>query len=401
MSGEMRTFGYLCPKCGKTVMAARSVFALEASNAEIECSCGDSALRADFDGERYRFYVPCGLCGETHTAVCPPERVLRGAAALGCALGELVFTSCGTEGDNWAISPAIELNRTKRTHIATTALEHSAVLEPMKKLQREGFEVTFLKPDAEGNIPPEMVKAAIRPDTILVSMMLVNNEVGTILPVRAAADAIKAANSPALLHTDAVQGFLKIPFTPKDLGADLVTICAHKVRGPKGIGALYIKKDLIPKIKPLMLGGGQESGLRPGTEATAQIAAFAAAVKDWDPGFPGRIRAVKDYAVDTLSAIEGVTLISPGDAPHILAVSLPSFSGQTVVEALGGQGICVSSGSACHRGKPSHVFEAMPLPQKVKYGAIRISFGPDSTRAEVDALAGLLRHICEKKTLLF
>ena len=323
------------------------------------------------------------------------------AAALGCEPGELFFTSCGTEGDNWAIAAAVELNRKKGNHIVTTAIEHDAVLQPMKKLKKEGFEVTFLKPDAEGSIAPEAVKAAIRPDTILVSMMLVNNEVGSILPVRAAADAIKAANSPALLHTDAVQAFLKLPFTPKDLGADLVTICAHKVRGPKGIGALYIRKDLIPRIKPLLLGGGQEGGLRPGTEPTAQIAAFAAAVNAWEPGTADRIRAVKDYAANTLSAIDGVTLISPGDAPHILAISLPDFSGQTVVEALGGQGVCLSSGSACHRGKPSHVFEAMPLPQKVKYGAIRVSFGPESTRDEVDALARLLSHICKNKTLLF
>lgn len=323
------------------------------------------------------------------------------AKALGCLPEELFFTSCGTEGDNWAISAAVEWNRKKGHHIVTTAMEHSAVLEPIKRLKKEGFEVTFLKPDAEGNIAPEVVKAAIRPDTILVSMMLVNNEVGTILPVRAAADAIKAANSPALLHTDAVQGFLKIPFSPKELGADLVTVCAHKIRGPKGIGALYIKKDLVSKIKPLLLGGGQEKGLRPGTEATAQAAAFAAAVNAWAPGFAEAIRSVKEYANHVLSSIPGVTLISRGDAPHILALSLPDFSGQSVVEALGSQGICVSSGSACHRGKPSHVFEAMPLPPKVKYGAVRVSFGPESTKEEVDRLAELVRHICEKKTLLF
>lgn len=323
------------------------------------------------------------------------------AGALGCLPEELFFTSCGTEGDNWAIRAAVELNRKKGNHIVTTAIEHSAVLEPMKELKKEGFEITFLKPDGEGNIPPEVVKAAIRPDTILVSMMLVNNEVGTILPVRAANHAIRTAGSPALLHTDAVQGFLKVPFSPKELGADLVSVCAHKIRGPKGIGALYIKKDLVSKLKPLLLGGGQERGLRPGTEATAQAAAFAAAVKAWEPGFAERIREIKDYAVHVLSAIPGVTLISRGDAPHILSISLPDFSGQSVVEALGSQGVCVSSGSACHRGKPSHVFESMPLPQKVKYGALRVSFGPESTRAEVDRLAELLGHICEKKTLLF
>ena len=323
------------------------------------------------------------------------------AKALGCEPAELVFTSCGTEGDNWAIRSAVELGRKKGNHIVTTAIEHDAVLQPIRALEKEGFEVTWLKPDAGGHIDPEAVRAAVRADTILVSMMLVNNEVGTRLPVEAAAQAIKEKGSSALLHTDAVQGFLKVPFTPKDLGADLVTICAHKIRGPKGIGALYIRKALLPKVKPLLLGGGQENGLRPGTEPTAQIAAFAAAVEVWGADFPDRIRAVKDYAAQALAAIPGVTLISAGDAPHILALSLPDFSGQTLVEALGGQGVCVSSGSACHRGKPSHVFEVMPLPQKVKYGAIRVSFGPESTTSEVDELARLVRHICEKKSLLF
>lgn len=323
------------------------------------------------------------------------------AGALGCLPEELFFTSCGTEGDNWAISAAVELNRRKGNHVVTTAIEHSAVLEPMKALQAKGFEVTFLKPDKTGHVDPQAVAEAVRPDTILVSMMLVNNEVGSLLPVRAAADAIRAAGSPALLHTDAVQGFLKVPFTPKELGADLVTICGHKVRAPKGIGGLYIKKELIPKVKPLLLGGGQERGLRPGTEPTAQIAAFAAAVAAWAPGTSEAIREVKDYAAKRLSAIGGVELIDKGDAPHILPISLPAFSGQSLVEALGSQGVYVSSGSACHRGKPSHVFAAMPLNPKVKLGALRVSFGPESTQEEADTLAGLLEHICKNKTLLF
>ena len=323
------------------------------------------------------------------------------ARALGCLPEELFFTSCGTEGDNWAISLAVELGKKKGKHIVTTAIEHDAVLQPMKALEKEGYEVTYLKPDGQGSIDPEQIRAAVRPDTILVSIMLVNNEVGSLLPVRAAADAIAQTGAPALLHTDAVQGFLKVPFTPVELGADLVTICGHKVRGPKGIGALYIKKSLISKVRPLLLGGGQENGLRPGTEATAQIAAFAAAVESWGDAAE-HIRAVRDYAARTLPAIEGVTLITGGAcAPHILALSLPDFSGQSVVEALGGQEVYISSGSACHRGKPSHVFQAMPLPQKVKFGAIRVSFGPESTTEEVDTLAGMLRHICEKKSLMF
>lgn len=322
------------------------------------------------------------------------------AGALGCLPEELFFTSCGTEGDNWAISAAVELNRRKGNHIVTTAIEHSAVLEPIKALQVKGFEVTWLKPDRAGRIDSQAVAEAVRPDTILVSMMLVNNEVGSILPVRAAADAIRAAGAPALLHVDAVQGFLKVPFTPKELGADFVTICGHKIRAPKGIGGLYIRKDLISRVKPLLLGGGQERGLRPGTEATPQIAAFAAAVEAWVPGTREHIREVKDYAADTLSAIGGVELISRGDAPHILALSMPAFSGESVVRALGEKGVYLSSGSACHRGRPSHVFEAMPLPPKLRFGALRVSFGPGSTREEVDTLAGLLADMTQRGSLL-
>lgn len=315
------------------------------------------------------------------------------AALLDCPAEGLHFTSCGTEGDNWAISAALQYNKRNGSHIVTTAIEHSAVLEPMKLLQNQGYEVTYLKPDKTGHISPKAVKEAIRPDTIFVSIMLVNNETGTILPVKAAAEAIKAAGSPALLHTDAVQGFLKVPFTPKELGADLVTICGHKVRAPKGIGGLYVRKELISKLKPLMVGGGQERGLRPGTEATAQIAAFAAAVQAWTPGTSEAIGAVKEYAADRLSAMEGVEIVSRGDAPHVLALSLPGYPSEPVVRALGDKGFCLSSGSACHRGKPSHVFAALGLPPKTLMGVLRVSFGPESTREEVDLLCAALEEI--------
>ena len=323
------------------------------------------------------------------------------AQALGCLPEELFFTSCGTESNNWAIRAALDLNRRVGKHIITTAIEHSAVLEPARLLAAQGFEVTYLKPDKTGRIDPADLAAALRPDTALVSMMLVNNELGTVLPVREAARAIREAGSAALLHVDAVQGFLKVPFTPKDLGCDFLSLSAHKIRAPKGIGALYIRRELHKKVQPLMLGGGQERGFRPGTEATAQIAAFAAAVAAWKPGTADAIRAVRDYAADTLAAIDGVQVITRGEAPHILPISLPDFSGQSLVEALGSQGVCISSGSACHRGKPSHVFAAMPLPPKVRLGAVRVSFGPDSTTAEVDELAALLARICKTKSLLF
>ena len=317
------------------------------------------------------------------------------ADTLGCAPEELFFTSCGTEGDNWAVRGAVRYNRHKGKHIVTTAIEHAAVLEPIRELEEQGYEVTRLRPDRTGHIDPEELSAALRPDTVLVSVMLVNNELGTIQPVKAAAEAIRRTQCPALLHTDAVQGFLKVPFTPQGLGADLVTISGHKVRAPKGIGALYIKKERISKWKPLLPGGGQEGGLRSGTEPTAQIAALAAACRAWGGEKAIRhIADVKEYALERLRAqVEGLRVISVGDAPHICAVSLPGYPSEMLVRDLSDRGICVSSGSACHRGKPSHVFAALGLSKQELMGVLRVSFGPDSTRRDAEALADALAEI--------
>ena len=310
------------------------------------------------------------------------------AAALGCAPEEIFFTSCGTEGDNWAIRGAVELGRRKGKHIITTAFEHAAVLEPCKALEREGYEVTWLRLDRTGHISIEDLTAALRPDTVLVSMMLVNNELGTIQPVAEAARAIRAAGSPALLHTDAVQAFLKIPFTPKALGVDLLTISGHKVRAPKGVGALYIRRGL--RFPPLMLGGGQEEGMRPGTEATAQTAAFAAACavgKAELNSYTIRMKELKEYALDSLlGAIPELKRVGEGEAPHILCLTLPGYKSEVLVRVLGDMGVCVSAGSACHRGRPSHVFAAMGLPKNEMDGAFRVSFSPDNTREDVDGL---------------
>ena len=321
------------------------------------------------------------------------------AAAVGCLPEELFFTSCGTEGDNWAVRAAVEHGRRKGRHIITTAIEHTAVLEPVRALAGEGCEVTYLRPDRYGHISVDDLAAALRPDTVLVSMMLVNNELGTLLPIREAAAAIRAAGSHALLHTDAVQAFLKVPFTPRDLGVDLLTISGHKVRAPKGIGALYIRKGL--KLKPLLLGGGQESGLRPGTEPTAQIAALAAACNAWLPhreAYTDRMVQVKNHFLDSFSAAlpQGV-MVSPGDAPHICAVSLPGYPSEMLVRELSDRGICVSSGSACHRGKPSHVFAATGRPKGELLGVLRVSFSPESTEEECDALVEALTEICSAR----
>ena len=205
---------------------------------------------------------------------------------------------------------------------------------------------------------------------------------------------LSARNPQTLLHTDAVQGFLKIPFAAKSLGADFITISAHKIGGPKGIGALYIGPR-VKNPKPLLPGGGQESGLRAGTEATAQIAGFAKAVELRQDNLPEKlahIAEIKAYAAEQLAAIPDLQIIGSGTAPHILAVSLAGWPSQNIVNDLGSQGICISAGSACHQGKPSHVVAALKLSKRVSGGTIRLSFGPETTRADIDACADALRR---------
>ncbi len=316
------------------------------------------------------------------------------AAALGCSGAELRFTSCGTEGDNWAIAAACWQNRHAGRHVVTTAVEHSAVLESCKWLERQGFTVTYITPDAAGEIPAERVLEAVRPDTALVSVMLVNNELGTVYPVAEIARGLRERSPKALLHTDAVQGFLKIPLEAKGLGADFITISAHKIGGPKGIGALYIGPR-VRNPKPLLAGGSQEGGLRAGTEATAQIAGFAKAVELRTADLPGaaaRMADVKAYAREALSAVPDLELIGTGGAPHILAASLRGWPSQNIVNDLGAQGICISAGSACHQGKPSHVVAALGLPKRTAAGVIRLSFGPETTREDIDACVQALRR---------
>ena len=315
------------------------------------------------------------------------------AGALGCKAEQLYFTSCGTESDNWAIQAALWQNRHRGKHIITTAVEHSAVLEPCKWLAQQGYEVTYLKPGRDGNITVEQVSAALREDTALVSMMLVNNETGCLFPVRETAALLREKGSPALLHCDAVQGFMKVDCDPEGWGVDMMSLSAHKLGGPKGIGALYIG-GRMRNPRPLLPGGGQERGLRSGTEATAQIAGFAKAVELRQERYEEKLAhmaALKEYGRAKLLDMGGVVPVGDGAAPHILAVSLVGYPSANIVTELGAQGICISAGSACHQGKASHVVSALGLDKKTAAGVIRISFSPDNTKEDVDALCAALK----------
>lgn len=332
---------------------------------------------------------------ETRTELAEHRRTVAGA--LGCQPEEVVFTSGGTEGDNWAVACAAGR---RGGHIITTAVEHAAVLEPVKTLGQRGFDVTVLPVDSKGHVRVEDFRAALREDTVLCSVMLVNNELGSIQPVAECAKAAKAFKQDIFFHCDAVQGFLKVPFTPGALGVDALSISGHKIGAPKGIGCLYLKKGT--KLPPLILGGGQENGLRSGTEPMPMIAAFAAAVAagvQAQKTETERLAALRDYAAQRLQAdLADLKLLSPGDAPHILAVTLPGYKSEVVVRFLSDLGVYISSGSACHKGKPSHVYAALGLPKPWLDGALRISFGHTSTQEDVDAL---VRGLQEAKAMLF
>ena len=316
------------------------------------------------------------------------------AAALGAEPDRVFFTSGGTEADNWAIFSTAKRYGKKNKHIITTTIEHHAILHCMKELEAQGYEVTYLQPDDQGRITLETLKAALRKDTFFVSIMMVNNEVGSVMPIAQMAKLTHKVCPDAIFHTDAVQGFLKVPFSAKTLGADLISISSHKVHGPKGAGALYI----APRLKsfPAYLhGGGQEGGFRSGTEGTPAIFSFAAACAAGAATMRDDIRREKellDYAAGQLSAMPGVVLNGAHEAPHILSVGIPGVPVQNSINILQDHGICVSAGSACARGHRSHVLDAMKTDPVVTDGSFRISLCRDTTKEELDTLLSVIRN---------
>lgn len=315
------------------------------------------------------------------------------AAALGAEPDRVFFTSGGTEADNWAVFGTVKRLGKRGRHIITTAVEHHAILHCMKDLEAQGFTVTYLPPDPDGRISLDALKAALRKDTILVSIMMVNNEVGSVMPISAMAKLTHKVCPDAIFHTDAVQGFLKVPFSAKTLGADLITVSSHKVHGPKGAGALYISPRL-KSFPPLMLGGGQESGLRSGTEGTPAIFGFAAACAAVAPTFredAAREKELLEGLRGKLEAVEGVEINGCHDAPHILSISIPGVPTQNSINILQDAGICVSAGSACARGHRSHVLTAMGLSPERIDGSFRISLCRDTTPQELEVLAEVVQ----------
>ena len=311
------------------------------------------------------------------------------ATALGVEQEEVFFTSGGTEGDNWAIRRGCYYGRHKGRHIITSAAEHDAVLQTMRDLETQGWSVTYLMPDKQGRIETEQVSEAVRDDTVFVSIMLVNNETGAISPIREIVKAVREKAPNALIHTDAVQAYLKIPLSLRTLGVDLATVSSHKIHGPKGVGALYIKKGL--RLTPMLTGGGQEKGMRPGTENVPAIAGFGAAT---DVGFKGfkefeaHMRDIRAYTLKLLrDRIEEVVEIGSGDAPQILNVSFPGYGSEVIMNVLDAAGISVAKSSACKKGARSHVLEAMRLPKNVVDSAIRVSFSRYSTHEEAEYFA--------------
>ncbi len=309
------------------------------------------------------------------------------AGKLMCDPSEIYFTSGGTEANNLAIFGAAAANRRKGKRIVTTSVEHPSIDEAVRQLEADGFEVVRLGVDRFGRINERELFSAVDRNTILVSVMLVNNEVGTVEPVEAARRAVTAARAPALIHCDAVQAFGKLPVKPSVLGVDLLTVSSHKIHGPKGVGALYIAKGV--KITPRTFGGSQEALFRPGTEPMPAIAGFGAAAK----ALPDvrreldRIRQLRDYMVMRLSAIDGVVINSSPDAlPYVTNISVIGLRSEPIINFLSARGIYVSGGSACSKGKKSRVLLQMGLSPELLDAPLRISFSRYTTAEQIDML---------------
>ncbi|MBR4868345.1 MAG: cysteine desulfurase [Clostridia bacterium] len=317
------------------------------------------------------------------------------AKALGAQKEEITFTSGGTESNNLAVLGGSMALRRSGNKIITTAVEHPSVLQAVKELENRGFEVVYLPVHKNGVISLADLEQAVDEKTVLISVMLVNNETGAIQPVEQIRQIVKAKKTPALIHTDCVQAFGKLPFTVSQLQVDLLTVSGHKIHAPKGVGALYIRKGV--RILPQTYGGGQENGLRSGTVATSQIAALGAAVTEMpDPKTAvEQATQLKDQLMSGISAIDGVQINSPENgSPFITNLSVPGIPSEVMIRALEAEGVYVSGGSACAKGARSHVLNAQGVSPKAIDSALRVSFSHHTTSTEIEQFLTAFQRAC-------
>jgi len=324
------------------------------------------------------------------------------AALIGADPREVFFTAGGTESDNWALRGVVAANSNRGKHIITSSIEHHAVLHTCQDLEKQGYKVTYLPVDKFGLVDPEHVGNAITDETILVSIMHANNEIGTIEPVAEIGKIIKQKKNNIYFHTDAVQTVGKIPVNVNDLGVDLLSISSHKIYGPKGVGALYIRKDT--RIKPFITGGAQESQRRAGTENIPGIVGFGKAAEligNEVEQQHKKLSKLRDKLVHgIMDRIPFVRLNGhpTGRLPHNVNVCFEFIEGESLLLNLDMKGICASSGSACTSGslEPSHVLLAIGLPHEIAHGSLRLTLGRDNTEQDVDYVLEVLPEIVSK-----
>ena len=312
---------------------------------------------------------------------------------------EILFTSGGTESNNMALIGAAMASRRAGNHIITTRIEHPSVHQPLAYLESQGFQVTYLDVDANGHISLEELSSAICPETILVSVMYVNNEIGAVEPIEAIGRLVKEKKSSVIFHTDAIQAYGKYEIRPKKQGIDLLSVSGHKIYGPKGVGFLYINEKV--KVKPLIYGGGQQKGMRSGTENVPGIAGLGVAAKEMEAGFAERIKRMvelKDYFIDCLEEISGVTINSQKGlegAPQIISASFQGVRSEVLLHGLEDKQIYVSSGSACSSNHPalSGTLKAIGVKKELLDATLRFSLGIDTTREQLDYTIQMLKEL--------
>lgn len=315
---------------------------------------------------------------------------------------EILFTSGGTESNNLAIIGSALANKRAGKHIITSSVEHASVYSPMQFLEELGFEVTYLPVNSDGQISVEKLKAAIRDDTILVSLMHVNNEIGAVMPIEEAGAAIKAANPSTIFHVDAIQSYGKFVIRPKKMNVDLLSVSGHKIHGPKGSGFLYIKDKT--RIKPIIYGGGQQKGMRSGTENVPAYAGLGVAAEEIYTDFDKKIAhmySIRDHFIDEVLQIDGVTVNGRCDhenAPHVVSVSIEGIRAEVMLHTLEEKNVYVSAGSACSSNHPaiSSTLKSIGVKQNLLDSTIRFSFCVNTTMEEVDYAISVMRDVIPK-----